>query len=251
MHQPDLKYNEARDQFELGGELFFCDMRGPKDRRKSDDDGFTMVKNEIYLKSYLDMLEIRPKSIFEVGFFEGGSSVFLDQLFMPDQLTCVDIRKDRLTSVDHYIDRRKRADNFRMIYGMDQRDIEGLGALVDKHHGGTLDLVIDDASHMYELSRVTFSALFPRLRPGGLYILEDYAWAHHPAYQSQQHPWYSHPALTNLIFEAMLMMSSGGIVSRVDVRPGLCIIERGHHHCPCPLVIEDQMRLRGRTLTQI
>ena len=41
-----------------------------------------------------------------------------------------------------------------------------------------LDLVIDDCSHLYEATRASFNELFPRLRPGGLYWIEDWPWAH-------------------------------------------------------------------------
>ena len=43
-----------------------------------------------------------------------------------------------------------------------------------------IDLVVDDASHFYTETRETFRALFPRLRPGGIYIVEDWGWAHRP-----------------------------------------------------------------------
>ena len=37
--------------------------------------------------------------------------------------------------------------------------------------------MIDDASHMYEHTKVSFETLFPLLRPGGQYIIEDWSWA--------------------------------------------------------------------------
>jgi hypothetical protein len=36
-----------------------------------------------------------------------------------------------------------------------------------------LDLVSDDASHLLRETRASFNALFPRLRSGGEYIIED------------------------------------------------------------------------------
>jgi hypothetical protein len=41
-----------------------------------------------------------------------------------------------------------------------------------------LDLVVDDASHLLAPSTATFEMLFPRLRPGGLFLLEDWSEAH-------------------------------------------------------------------------
>ena len=39
-----------------------------------------------------------------------------------------------------------------------------------------LDIAIDDASHASHHQQNAFLALFPRLRPGGLYIIEDLRW---------------------------------------------------------------------------
>ena len=51
-----------------------------------------------------------------------------------------------------------------------------------------LDLVVDDASHTYEETKASFEFLFPLLRPGGIYVIEDWSWAHHPNYQSPDAP---------------------------------------------------------------
>jgi len=44
----------------------------------------------------------------------------------------------------------------------------------------SVDLVIDDASHFLFETRESFRFLFPRLRPGGIYIIADWGWAHWP-----------------------------------------------------------------------
>ena len=41
-----------------------------------------------------------------------------------------------------------------------------------------IDLVVDDASHLYEQTKATFAMLFPLVRPGGNYVIEDWSWAH-------------------------------------------------------------------------
>lgn len=108
------------------------------------------------------------------------------------------------------------------------------------------------ASHRYDLSRATFQALFPRIRPGGIYVLEDYGWAHTAGFQSGEHGWFQRPALTNLVFEVTMMLASRpGLVARVDVLPGLCLIYRGPRECPRPFDIDDHIVARGRKLTPI
>lgn len=39
--------------------------------------------------------------------------------------------------------------------------------------GQSIDIAIDDASHLNELTLATFAGLWPRIVPGGLYIIED------------------------------------------------------------------------------
>ena len=60
-----------------------------------------------------------------------------------------------------------------------QADRARLESIVDAEIGhAALDLVIDDASHLFPETCVSFNLLFPRLRPGGLYVIEDWSWQH-------------------------------------------------------------------------
>jgi len=40
--------------------------------------------------------------------------------------------------------------------------------------GKQIDLVIDDASHLLDETRASFETLFPLMRPGGIYVIEDW-----------------------------------------------------------------------------
>jgi demethylmacrocin O-methyltransferase len=60
----------------------------------------------------------------------------------------------------------------------DQSDPEALAALAREH--GPFDIVIDDGSHENEHVRISFDALFPHLRSGGLYVIEDMQTAYIP-----------------------------------------------------------------------
>lgn len=53
----------------------------------------------------------------------------------------------------------------------DQSDAAGLAAIVERY--GPFDIIIDDGSHENEHVRISFDALFPHLRNGGLYVIED------------------------------------------------------------------------------
>ncbi|MFZ1219024.1 MAG: hypothetical protein WAO00_07005 [Chthoniobacterales bacterium] len=56
----------------------------------------------------------------------------------------------------------------------DQTDGNRLKEIVLKHAPGGLDIVLDDASHIGQYSAASYATLFPCLKPGGLYIIEDW-----------------------------------------------------------------------------
>ncbi|MGW2425656.1 hypothetical protein ACWC0C_41540 [Streptomyces sp. NPDC001709] len=62
----------------------------------------------------------------------------------------------------------------------DQNDPDALDALAREH--GPFDIVIDDGSHINEHVRTSFTALFPHVRPGGFYVIEDLWTSYLPGY---------------------------------------------------------------------
>ena len=63
-----------------------------------------------------------------------------------------------------------------------------LRQIVEGELADELDLVVDDASHTYEETRASFEFLFPLLSPGGVYVIEDWSWAHPPTTKRQTLP---------------------------------------------------------------
>lgn len=57
------------------------------------------------------------------------------------------------------------------VYRCDQNDKTGLESIIEKH--GMPDIIIDDASHINKLTIESFNILFPLLKPGGIYVVED------------------------------------------------------------------------------
>ena len=79
------------------------------------------------------------------------------------------------------LERKALASTVRVHYGVDQADRSTLHDRLTAEGIGTrqtIDLVVDDASHLVEPTRASFETIFPFLRPGGIYIVEDWAWAH-------------------------------------------------------------------------
>jgi predicted O-methyltransferase YrrM len=118
-------------------------------------------------------------NVFELGIFDGGSTALLAQLFRPRHLVAVDIEPDRVALLDAFIDAHGLSDSVHAYYGVDQADRARLEEIVTTEFGSEpLDLVIDDASHLLPETTASFNVLFPRLRPGGLFVLEDWSWQH-------------------------------------------------------------------------
>jgi predicted O-methyltransferase YrrM len=123
--------------------------------------------------------EIQPANVVELGIYDGGGTAFLALLFRPERLVAVDLSPDRVPALDAFVDQRALGDRVRAYFGVDQGDRARLERIVTEEFGSApLDLVIDDASHLLDPTSASFNLLFPRLRPGGLFVIEDWSWQH-------------------------------------------------------------------------
>jgi demethylmacrocin O-methyltransferase len=63
----------------------------------------------------------------------------------------------------------------------DQSDARFLGEVARRY--GPFDVVIDDGSHIARHTVASFGALWPAVRPGGFYVIEDLAVSYHPTWE--------------------------------------------------------------------
>ena len=234
-------------RFSLGGENFVIDM-SKGNRAQSTSAAFTIVKNEPYLQVYDDLAAaFSPRSILELGIFQGGSYVLLDKLFKPQRMSAVDIRREPVAPLCHYVADK---DGRFVHFSTSQSDPEALEHIVRDELVNELDLVVDDASHTYEQTKASFEILFPLLQPGGIYLIEDWSWAHHRDFQSPDAPWFERPALSNLLFEQIMLMSSTSLISEIRVWHFLYLIRKGSGASSGSKgesgSIFDQIRSRGK-----
>ena len=168
--------------------------------------------------------QLRPERIFELGILFGGSTALLALLARPEKLVAVDVSEERVTALDEMVAAQGLQGTVVTHYGVDQGDTATLTRIADEELGdGPLDLVIDDASHDLARTEASFNVLFPRLRPGGRYVIEDWAWAHEDVgrFRPDDDP------LTTIVFEALLAIPSArGFVSHVRVDRDWAVITR-------------------------
>ena len=173
--------------------------------------------------------DCRPARLLELGIFDGGSTVFWYELLRPRKHVAVDIQEQTdIPYFRRYVKSRGLQRRIKTCWGIDQADKARLRAVVGTELDGRLDMVIDDASHLYGPTRASFEALFPLCVPGGLYIIEDWAWDHWPQFSAASHPWADEERLTRLVIELIEATgTSRQLISNIAVYQGFVVIERG------------------------
>ena len=171
----------------------------------------------------------RPRHLLEIGIWDGGSTAFWVEHLRPAKTIAVDIAdRDDRPYFQEYLAARNLQQCVKTFWRTDQADGDTLRGLVERELGGAVDLVIDDASHLYAPTRASFEVLFPLLPPGGLYIIEDWAWEHWPEYNGPDHPCAELEGLTALVRELVAATgSSKTLIASLTIFEGFVVIERG------------------------
>jgi hypothetical protein len=202
------------DPWELGDEC----LRFFKDRKLVEQ-----------LDRFWSATDFRPRHMLEIGIWDGGSTAFWYEHLQPERLVAIDLQdREDSSYFRRYLTARGLEDRVRTRWRTNQADPAALREIVERDLGGELDLVIDDGSHLEAPTRASFDALFPLLAPGGLYIIEDWAWEHWSEFQDPGHVWAGEAGLSALVGElATATGCSPELFRRLTVHPGFVAVERG------------------------
>lgn len=215
---------------------------------QTGDERIVVLKPKAYFDAYAALF--RPmvgKSVrmVELGIFEGGSALLLAEMFPTARIAAFDLRPESLAVLRH-VQRMGYSDRIQLFYKTSQSDAHALHAGIAGFLGeGPIDIVIDDASHHYNHTRNSFEIVFPLLRPGGLYVIEDWAWAHWPtpAYDS-----WPGTAMSSLVLELVMTLASAPReISEIVVRPGMVVVTKAGSFTHERLCIDALMKLHPRT----
>ncbi len=196
------------------------------------DDCFRFYKTRLLVEQFerfWSATSFRPRRMLEIGIWDGGSAAFWFEHLRPERMAAIDLgNRDDSPYFRRYVASRKLEGRLVTRWRTDQGDRAALREIVERDLGGKLDLVIDDGSHLDGPTRASFEALFPLLPPGGLYIIEDWAWEHWPEFQDPGHGWAAEQGLTVLVNDLVAATgSSKSFIRNVTVYEGFAVVERG------------------------
>lgn len=240
------------NELELDGVRFLVTIDPSQMMTAQSGDGtFVLAKTRSMVEEIRAIGEhIAAKRVFEIGIFKGGSTALYDKLFQPTRLVAIDLSTEPMAALGEYLAANGREGAVEPLYGVNQADTGRLREILDvRFPGRSLDLVVDDASHFYDETKASFNAAFPCLRDGGVYVIEDWAWAHWPGdlWQKDGGIWRDRPALSNLAVEIVMTCASAShLVRSVRALPAMLIVERGHAPLPAGFDISRAYLTRGR-----
>lgn len=111
---------------------------------------------------YFDSIRMQPLKFLEIGIFKGDSVKLWENYFPNADLHFVDI-----TSI--YIKYFSPRAQYHFADQENFTEMENLAASL----GSNFDIIIDDGGHTMKQQITSLKALFPHLKSGGLYVIED------------------------------------------------------------------------------
>lgn len=161
-----------------------------------------------HYQAHFEPRRLEPLTLLEIGVggyedpAQGGASLRMWRDYFPQA---------RIFGIDIHDKRAVQEDRVRIFQGS-QDDPVFLAAVVQET--GPLDIVIDDGSHRNDHVIASFEALFPHLREGGIYAVEDTQTSYWPAYGGSLDP--DAPHTTMGLFKRL----ADGLNHAELIRPG-------------------------------
>ncbi|MHB8271550.1 class I SAM-dependent methyltransferase [Bradyrhizobium sp.] len=127
---------------------------------------------------YFSEFSGQPAALLELGVHTGASLRVWASYFPAGRIVGIDLR-DPGPDFTAYPN---------IVYeAADQTDRLRLDGICKAHAPEGFDIIIDDASHVGYNSAASFSVLFPHLKSGGLYIVEDWGTGYYDDWQDGGH----------------------------------------------------------------
>lgn len=214
-------------------------FRAGLDRPPASNDDVIYVHKAASFVAAMDeaLRRVRPRSMIEIGILDGGSAIYWQHRYNLKRLVVFDIQPEA-PFLTRYLARNKLDDAVRVHLGVAQNDHDRIRAAIERDFSGEpIDAIIDDASHQYAATKAAFETVFPYLRAGGAYIIEDWAWGHAENWPADA--WADQPLMSPLLCELMLVCGHrSGVIDKVEIDHRFAVIWRGAAE-----LVKDRFRL--------
>lgn len=227
-------------------------------------------KNREFTNRYLELAEeFGGCRMVELGIDQGGSTAFFGKLLKPAKLVAMELTAEPVKALTDFLLHHGLDDSISLHWGVDQADRAAVSAILDEAFDDhPLDFVVDDASHLLTPSTASFEMLFPRLRPGGLFVLEDWSYDHlkelglHNALQNNADEQLMERFLTAAhsnteklypmsILICQLVVAAArnpDWITEVRARDGFCEVRRGPAEIPRDTPIHEYIGVLGNAI---
>jgi SAM-dependent methyltransferase len=236
---------DADRQPRIGDVVF--DLQHLGQARDSSERGFVLYKEPSYIRTYADWWPagFAPRHVLELGLWAGGSVAFWTELLRPERFLGVDlVRADAIGAGNLARLQRYQAEHpeVRLYWETNQSNRMALRQIVSTECPDGLDLVIDDASHWYHPTRISFETIFPVVRPGGWYVIEDWPWDLGPPSAWQAEWRRAGGPLSRLIAELVLFAGRNSkAMTAFVVRGTFAAVQRGPAALPSNFSLLDHL----------
>lgn len=114
-----------------------------------------------FYEKHFDCCRFEQLRLLEIGIFAGQSLKMWAEYFANSSIMGCDILEDSFIKAERIVCRQ-----------LDQSSRAALANFRESHEEG-FDIIIDDGSHVMRDQQITLAMLFPLVKPGGWYVIED------------------------------------------------------------------------------
>ncbi len=135
-------------------------------KKHGTDKGSSWHNYTKYYAKYFSPLKDKPIKLLEIGLERGASARMWEEYFPLANLHFIDIVAD---SISNFM---KNASPRSHCHLANQSDKASLSHFLTQA-GSNFDIIIDDGGHSVQEQITSFEVLFPHVKSGGIYVIED------------------------------------------------------------------------------
>lgn len=152
-------------------------------------DGFFTDKENFYLTNYEEFFkDLRHEEInfLEIGIDNGGSLLMWAEYFKNASVYGIDMKENLPQVFYDYLNKKSYRSKVTTVLGFETPDLsvpltKRKKIFKEKLGNISFDIILDDGAHTYTHTKGSFDVLFhDYLKPGGLYIIEDWGTTYFP-----------------------------------------------------------------------